>query len=143
MGRVETQVEELADNKVRLTVEVPRADVKHAIDHAASDLAGSIRIPGFRRGKVPRQVLLARLGRERVYSEAVESHIGGWFWNAAAKRRLHPVERPEYRYELPGSEADDFHFTATVVVQPKPELADWTKLEVAAPEPEVPAEVVE
>ena len=143
MDKVETQVEELAGNKVRLTVEVPRADVEHAIDHAASDLAGSLRIPGFRKGKVPVPVLLARLGRERVYTEAVESHIGGWFWNAAEKQRIHPVERPEYRYDVPSSDSESFQFIATVAVQPKPELADWGQLEVPAADPEVPVELVD
>src|SRR5438093_9580502 len=143
MGRVETQVEELADDRVRLTVEVPRADVKHAVEHATSDLAGSVKVPGFRKGKVPPQVLLARLGRERVFGEAVETHIGGWFLNAAASTRIRPVAAPEYAYDLPDSEDQDFQFTATVSVQPKPEPADWTTLEVPYAEPEVPEEVVD
>jgi trigger factor len=140
---VQTQVEELPENKVRLRVEVPSADLKHAVEHAASDLAGSLRIPGFRKGHVPMPVLLARVGRERLYSEAVESHIGGWFWNAAAASRIHPVEQPQYGYELPSSDRGSFHFTATVAVQPKPELPDWTELEVPAPELEVPAALVD
>jgi trigger factor len=143
MGRVEAQVEELADNRVRLTVEVPQADLKHAVEHATSDLAGSVKVPGFRKGKVPPQVLLARLGRERVFGEAVESHIGGWFLNAAASTRIRPVAAPEYAYDLPGSEDEEFQFTATVSVQPKPEPADWTQLEVPYAEPEVPAELVD
>jgi trigger factor len=143
MGRVETQVEELADNRVRLTVEVPQADLRHAVEHATSDLAGSVKVPGFRKGKVPPQVLLARLGRERVFGEAVESHIGGWFMNAAASTRIRPVAAPEYAYDLPGSEDEEFQFTATVSVQPKPEPADWTSLEVPYAEPEVPAELVD
>ena len=60
MGRVQAQVEELADNRVRLEIEVPREDVKHAVDHAASDLAQTLKIPGFRKGRVPMPVLLAR-----------------------------------------------------------------------------------
>ncbi len=143
MDSVQTQVEELAGNRVRLTVEVPSAEVKHAIDHAAADLAGSMKIPGFRKGKVPMPVLLARAGRERLYAEAVESHIGGWFWNAAGSSRLHPVDQPEYDYDLPASDEESFQFTATVTVQPKPEPADWTQLEVPAAEPEVPAELVD
>src|ERR671934_2728587 len=143
MGRVEAQVEELADNRVRLTVEVPQADLKHAVEHATSDLAGSVKVPGFRKGKVPQEVLLARLGRERVFGEAVESHIGGWFLNAAANTRIRPVAAPEYAYDLPSSEDEEFQFTATVSVQPKPEPADWTGLEVPYAEPEVPSEVVD
>jgi trigger factor len=140
---VQTQVEELPENRVRLEVEVPSGDVKHAIDHAASDLAASLKIPGFRKGKVPMQVLLARVGRERLYGDAVESHIGGWFRNAAVRTRIRPVEQPEYDYELPESGDESFRFTATVAVQPKPEVADWTELEVPRAEADVPEEVVD
>ncbi len=140
---MQTQVEELPENRVRLTVQVPSHDVHHAIEHAATDLAKSTKIPGFRKGKVPRNVLVQRVGRERLMAEAVDSHIGGWFWNAAAQTRLRPVEQPEYDFELPGSEDQDWQFTATVTVQAKPEVADWKALEVGAYEPEVPAELVE
>jgi len=142
-GRVQTQVEELPENRVRLTVQVPSHDVHHAVEHAASDLARSAKIPGFRKGKVPRRVLVQRVGRERLMAEAVDSHIGGWFWNAAAQSRVRPVDQPEYDFQLPESEDEDWHFTATVVVQAKPELADWTELEVGAYGPEVPDELVE
>jgi trigger factor len=138
-----TQVEELPDNKVRLRVEVRQEDLEHAVEHATSDLAGSVKVPGFRQGKVPTEVLHARIGRERIFKEAVESHIGGWFMNAAAGTRIRPIAAPEYEYELPTSEDDEFSFTATVPVQPTPEPADWTELEVPYAEPEVPQELVE
>jgi trigger factor len=138
-----TQVEQLADDKVRLTVDVPAHDVHHAVEHAANDLAQNVRIPGFRKGKVPRPLLVQRIGKERLYAEAVESHIGGWFWNAATRARVNPIAQPEYEYELPSSESDDWSFSATVEVQPKPEPADWTTLEVPRQEAEVPTEAVE
>jgi trigger factor len=140
---VETEVEQLDGNRVRLSVEVPGHDVRHAVDHAAEDLAGSVRIPGFRKGKVPMPVLISRVGRDRLYTEAVESHIGGWFRNAAAATRIRPVEQPEYGYDLPDSPDESFRFTATVTVQPPTEVADWTELEVPAAEPEVPEELIE
>jgi trigger factor len=140
---VQAQVEELAENRVRLTVQVPSHDVQHAVEHAADDLAQSVKVPGFRKGKVPRQVLLQRVGRERLMTEAVESHIGGWFWNAAARSRVRPVAQPEYDFELPASEDQDWEFTATVAVQAKPELPDWTELEVGVAEVEVPEELVQ
>src|SRR5437879_9003950 len=143
MERVQNEAEELPENRVRLTVQVPSHDVHHAVEHAATDLAASVKIPGFRKGKVPRQVLLQRVGRDRLMAEAIDSHITGWFWNAAARSRLRPVEQPEYDFELPASEDQDWQFTATVAVQAKPEVADWTKLEVGAIEPEVPQELVE
>ena len=138
-----TQVEELAENKVRLTVDVPKADVHHAVEHAASDLAESVKIPGFRKGKVPMPVLVNRIGKDRLYSEAIESHIAGWYSNAVAASRIRPAEQPELDYDLPASEDEDWRFTATVSVLPKPTLADWTKLQVPYAEPEVPEDLVD
>jgi trigger factor len=92
---------------------------------------------------VPRQVLLQRVGRERLMAEAVDSHIGGWFWSAAARTRVRPVAQPEYDFELPSSDDQDWEFRATVAVQAKPELADWSQLEVGVHEAEVPDELVE
>ena len=137
------RVEELPENKVRLTVDVPSHDVKHAVEHAGSDLAATAKIPGFRKGKVPMQVLLQRIGKERLYREAVESHIEGWFRNALAGTKVRPITRPQYDYELPESPENDFSFTATVDVQPKVDVVDWTTLEVPAGDAEVPAEVVD
>ncbi|MBD0338833.1 MAG: trigger factor [Thermoleophilia bacterium] len=142
-GLVQTQLEELADNKVRLTIEVPSDDLRHAVEHAASDLAQQAKIPGFRQGKVPMPVLLSRVGKERLYAEAVESHIGGWFWAAASREGLRPTSQPDFDFELPTTEAEGWTFTATVDVQPQPELPDWTTLEVPRAETAVPEELVE
>jgi trigger factor len=141
---VRTKVEELPESRVRLEVEVPEADVQHAMEHAASDLAASLRIPGFRKGKAPIQVVAARVGREALWEEAVRSHLDGWFWNAAATSGVRPVANPEVDVgDGPPDEGESFRFTATVAVVPKPELADWTELEVGVPEAEVPEEVLD
>jgi trigger factor len=142
-GQVQTEVEELPENRVRLTVRVPSHDVHHAVEHAATDLAASVKIPGFRKGKVPRQVLLQRVGKDRLMAEAIDSHITGWFWNAAARSRVRPVEQPQFDFELPARDDEDWKFTATVAVQEKAEVADWTQLEVGAVEAEVPEELVQ
>ncbi len=136
-------VEELPDNKVRLTVDVPREDVHHAVEHAASDLAATAKIPGFRKGRVPLPVLMSRIGKERLYAEAIESHIGAWYGNAVARSGIRPADRPELDYELPSSDNEDWRFTATVSVLAKPELPDWTALEVPAAPAEVPQELVD
>jgi trigger factor len=127
---LKTSVQELSENRVRLEVEVPGDHLKHAVEHASSDLAESTKIPGFRKGKVPQKVLEARLGRDRIYTEAVDSHIGGWFWNAAEEAGIRPVSRPELTFDLPATDDQPFNFTAEVDVQAAPEVADWTGLEV-------------
>jgi trigger factor len=140
---MQAQVEELGGDKVRLTVEVDGHDVHHAVEHATTDLAGTVKIPGFRPGKVPPAVLMKRIGRERILGEAIDSHIGGWFWRAAEQTKVRPIAQPEYDYELPESDDAPWTFTATVPVQPKPELPDWRELEVPYAEAEIPGELVD
>lgn len=138
-----TAVETVGENRVRLTVDVSPDQVRHAIEHAMSDLAESVKIPGFRKGKIPTPVLVSRLGKERIYAEAVDSHIGGWFWSAAARSRVRPVSDPQYEFELPANADDAWSFSATVDVQPLPELVDWTQLEVPRAKIEVPQEAID
>jgi trigger factor len=137
------QVEELPDNKVRLTVDVPQADVHHAVEHAASDLAESVKVPGFRKGKVPMPVLVSRIGKERLYSEAIESHIAGWYGDAVARTGIRPAEQPQIDYQLPESDSEGWRFTATVSVLTKPDVPNWTELQVPYAEPEVPQDLVD
>ena len=136
-------VEELGKNRVRVTVDVAVHDLKHAVEHATNDLAESVKIPGFRPGRVPLPVLVSRVGQERIYAEAVDSHIGSWYSMALANTRLRPITRPEYDYELPTSDDADWTFTATVEVQPTPEVVDWTTLEVPRAAVAIPEELVE
>lgn len=132
----------MGENRVRLTVDVSPSQLEHAVEHAAQDLAQTVKFPGFRKGKVPMPVLVSRIGRERLWAEAVDSHIGGWFSSAASRTRLRPVSAPQYDFVLPTSEHEPWTFAATVEVQPIPAIVDWTSLEVPRPEPQVPEELV-
>jgi len=139
---MEAQLEQLGDQRVRLTVPVPAGEVKHAVDHAAHDLAERVKVPGFRAGKVPPEVLRSRIGKERLYSEAVESHISNWFWSAARGSRLRPARSPDFSYELPASDEQDWVFTAEFPVQGPVAPADWHELEVPRVAVEVDEEFV-
>jgi trigger factor len=139
---VKTTVEELPESRVRLDVEVPQADLQHAFEHAASDMAASLRLPGFRQGKAPLPVVVARVGREAVWQEALKSHLDSWFWSAAEDSGIRPVATPEVEFDGLPEDDGPFKFSATVAVLPKPEVADWTQLEVPSAEPEVPGELV-
>jgi trigger factor len=143
MTLVKTRVEELPESRVRLDVEVPEADVQHAFEHAASDMAESLRLPGFRKGKAPVPVVVARVGREAVWQEALRGHLDSWFWSAAETSGIRPVASPEVEFEDLPDEGGTFKFSATVSVLPKPEVADWTSLDVPFAEAEVPSELVD
>lgn len=141
---MKTTVQELPDNKVRLEVEVPAHQVRHAFEHAVADLSETVRVPGFRKGKkIPMPVLVSRVGKEAVAAEAIRSHIDGWFWDAAASSGVRPVGPPEVEWdELPDS-TGTFTFRATVPVAPRPVLPDLDSIEVGEVAGEVPPEAVD
>jgi trigger factor len=143
MAFVKTKVEELPESRVRLDVEVPEEDVAHAFEHAATDMAESLRLPGFRKGKAPVPVVVARVGREAVWQEALRGHLDSWFWSAAETSGIRPVASPEVEFDGLPDDGGTFKFSATVAVMPKPEVADWTTLEVPFAEAEVPSEIVD
>ena len=143
MARVRTKVEELAENRVRLQVEVPSDHMKHAVEHASSDLAATTKIPGFRKGKVPQKVLEARSGATSIFSEAVESHISGWFWNAAEDASIRPVSQPELELRPADLRGRAVQLHRRVRGPAAAGGGRLGGLEVPAPEPDVPEELVE
>src|SRR3954449_2993672 len=125
-----TQLEQLDGDRARLTVEVPADDIHHAVSHATHDLSERVKIPGFRPGKVPTPVLVSKVGKQRVYAEAVDSHISSWFWTAASRTRARPAAVPAFAYERPTTDSEARSVTAEFATQAKPDPADWTTLEV-------------
>jgi trigger factor len=140
---MQTEVEPLPEDRVRLSVEVPADDVRHAVAHTMRHLAQDLRVPGFRKGKVPPHVVRARMGDEAVMAEAVREHLPSWYSRALDTARVEPIDRPEIDYDaLPGA-GEPFRFTATVAVPPVAELPADLRLEAVRPEAVVPEGLVE
>jgi trigger factor len=140
---MKTLVSELADNRVRLDVEVPAGDVDHAFEHALSDLAQSVRVPGFRKGKAPKPLIMRQVGREMVIEEALRDHLTGWYSRAVAEAGIDPVERPTIDWTDEPVEGAPFAFFAEVTVKPPPEVKSYKGLDGVKPEVEVPEDAVE
>jgi trigger factor len=139
---MKTQVSELADNRVRLDVEVPAGDVDHAFDHALSDLSGSVRVPGFRPGKAPKPLVARQVGRETVVKEALRDHLTAWYRRAVATAGIDPVDQPTIDWADEPAEGAPFAFTAEVEVKPPPEVNSYKGLEGTRPAGDVPEEAV-
>jgi trigger factor len=140
---MKTQVSELADNRVRLDVEVPAGDVDHAFDHALSDLSRSIRVPGFRKGRAPKPLVARQVGRETVVEEALRDHLTAWYSRAVAAAGIDPIDRPTIDWADEPAEGAPFAFTAEVEVKPPPEVKSYKGLEGTRPSRDVPEEAVD
>jgi trigger factor len=128
-----TTIERLADDKLRLDVEVPAAEVDAAVEHTLADMARTVRLPGFRPGKVPPAAVLARMGREHVVAESVSSHLDDWYRSAVAASGIRPVAAPDVDLGAMPTQGQAFTFSATIEVAKPPKLPEISKLEVERP----------
>jgi trigger factor len=140
---METTVKELPDSRVRVDVDVDPQDVEGSIDRTARQLGEEMKLPGFRKGKVPAEMVLQRLGREAVLTQALEASLGDWYERAMLDSGVNPVGDP--KLDLPDlpEEGQPLRFSIEVAVRPKAELGEYKGLEVGREEPEVPEEAVE
>jgi trigger factor len=137
VSTVKTSVTELPDSRVRVTAEVAAEEVERSLQRAARELGRQMRIPGFRKGKVPPPVVIRRLGREAVLDEALRSSLGSWYSDAIDGAGIAPVGEPDLDLgELPG-EGEALAFSIEVGVRPPATLGQYKGLEVGRREPAV------
>jgi trigger factor len=143
---VSTTVTELPESRVRVEAEVAPAEVERRLQEAARKLGGTLKIPGFRKGKVPPPVVIRRLGREYVLDEAMRESLGAWYVDAVDVSGIAPVGEPDINFgELPGLGAP-VTFTIEIGVRPSAKLGAYKGIEVerreaAADEQAIDAEI--
>jgi trigger factor len=140
---METTVKELPDSRVRVEVDVDPKDVEGSIEQTARDLGRDMKLPGFRQGKVPPEMVVQKLGREAVLTQALESSLAGWYERAMLESGVNPVGDPQLDLNDLPDEGKPLRFSIEVAVRPDAELGEYKGLEVGRDEPEVPKEAVE
>jgi len=134
---MQTTLEETDRHVVRLSVEVPPEEFARDLDRAYRKVAGQVRVPGFRKGRVPKQVIDARVGREVVLEEFVHDSVPVYYLRAIREHELAPIAEPEIDIDDVDS-AKPLRFTATVEVRPRLQLEkeDYTGIHIDAPSEE-------
>ena len=135
-------VEQLSPTRVKITVEVPFADLKPSMDKAYADVAKSVNIPGFRRGKVPPVVIDQRFGRGVIIQEAFNDSWQSFYGAALTENNLSPLAQPDVEVTKL-EDGDLIEFTAEVDVRPVFELPDFTTLQAQVDALDVPDTLVE
>jgi trigger factor len=141
---MKTTVTELPESRVRVEAEVPPEVVEREVAKAARQFGREMRIPGFRKGKVPPPVVIRRVGREAVLDEAVRDSIGRWYADAIGEARIAPVGDPDLTLpeSLPG-EGEPYTFTVEIGVRPEAKLGTYKGVEVGRREPEATDEQID
>ena len=141
---MQTTVETTAPHTVKLTIEVPPEEFGKDLDRTYRSIANQIKIPGFRKGKVPKQIIDTQVGRDAVLEEFVTSSVPTYFRKAVSEEDLAPITDPDIDVQqLEPGEA--FIFSATVEVRPRLsfEESDYSGLEVTRPAVQVTDEEID
>lgn len=123
------QVEKLEHNMAKLTVEVAAEDVEKALQAAYLKQRKQINIPGFRKGKVPRQMIEKMYGSEVFYDEAANNMIPDAYAKAYDESELDIVSQPKIEV-VQMEKGKPFIFTAEVATKPEVTLGDYKGLKV-------------
>jgi trigger factor len=123
------QVEKLEKNMAKLTIEVPADDLEKALQSAYMKQKNKISLPGFRKGKVPRQMIEKMYGAEIFYDDAANELIPKAYAEAYDECDLEIVSRPEINV-VQIEKGKAFIFTADVATKPEVTLGEYKGLEV-------------
>ena len=141
---MQTTVESTEPHTVKLTIEVPEEEVDKDLDRTYRAIANQIKIPGFRKGKVPKQIIDTQIGRDAILEEFVSSSVPAYFRRAVTDEDLAPITDPEIDVQQlePGK---PFIFSATVEVRPRLtfEESDYAGISVTKPSVEVTEEEID
>lgn len=125
-----TTVTELPESRVRVQVQVTPSEIEARVEHKARQLGREMRLPGFRRGKVPAPLVIQRVGRDVVLEEAVRDTLGNWYVDAIETAGIVPVGDPQLDLaDLPAQGAA-LEFSIEIGVLPAAQLGEYKGLEV-------------
>jgi trigger factor len=143
---VKTTVEKLSPTRVKLSISVTPEELKPSITHAYEHIASQVNIPGFRKGKVPPQLIDQRVGREEVLNHAVNDGLDKFYRQAVKEEKIRTLGRPEADVvELPSLSdfSGDLLVTVEVDVRPEFDLPAYEGLALTVDAVEVSADDVQ
>ena len=140
---MKTAVEKLNPTLAKIEVEVPFAEFKPYLDRTYKNLSGQISVPGFRKGKLPKQLIEQRAGFDYIVEASLNDALNDYYAQALGENELSPLAQPELDVQSqPSTENREaaVKLTITVTVRPEIELPNYEGLEVEVDEVEVTAE---
>lgn len=139
---MKTSIKEKVNGKITLEVELEASEFQVAVNKAAKKLANKVNIPGFRKGKVPKNVLKQFIGSEAICAEAVDDILPNTYIKALEQEKIEPIDQPSIDM-VQFEEGKPLIFTAEIPVKPDVELGEYKGVEVEHKNPEVTEKDVE
>lgn len=135
-------VENISPSRIKITIEMPFADLQPSLDSAYARISSQVNIPGFRKGKIPSRIIDQRVGRGVVLEEAVNDAIPSGLAQAMIENKIVQLGRPEVDVTTLDEETG-LIFTAELDIRPEFELPKFDSLKVVVDDAEVTVDQVE
>ncbi|AEY64783.1 trigger factor [Clostridium sp. BNL1100] len=139
---MKVKVENVEKNVVQLEIEVDAAKFEEGMQQSYLKNVKKFNVPGFRKGKAPRNIIERYYGEQALYDDAINIVCSEAYDNAIEENNIHPVDRPEIDIVQIGNK-ENLIFTAKVTVKPEVELGAYMGVEVKKAEANVTDEDVE
>jgi trigger factor len=136
------EVTELPESRARVEVGIEPDVLAQRVDRAAKLMANEMKLPGFRKGKVPPQLVIQRIGRETVLEQAIRDSLPEWYEQAIVESGLPTVGDPKLDVDELPADGEELAFSIEVGVRPKATLGDYRGIEVGRTEVEVSEEEI-
>lgn len=139
---MKSAVENISPSRIKITIEMPFADLQPSLDSAYARISTQVNIPGFRKGKIPTRIIDQRVGRAVVLEEAVNDAIPSGLAQAMIENKIVQLGRPEVDVTTLDEETG-LIFTAELDIRPEFELPKFDSLKVVVDNAEVTVDQVE
>jgi trigger factor len=140
---MKTVVTQLGDSRVRVDVGIEPDAVERGVERAAQGMARDMRMPGFRKGKVPPALVIQRIGRDAILEQALRDSLPEWYERALLEAGIAPVGEPELKVPSLPDAGEELAFSIEVGVRPQARLGEYKGLEVGRPKAEAAEETVD
>ena len=137
-----TTIEKQSDNVVKVNIEIPAKEAVTYYNNAAKKLAQYVNIPGFRKGKAPRNIVEQNIGEDRIKHEALESALPKIFSDVIKDNDFDVVAQPyveSYDYKI----GEDLKITAKIELRPEVTLGEYKGLTVEVEQYKIPEDAME
>ncbi|HAJ33889.1 MAG TPA: trigger factor [Candidatus Atribacteria bacterium] len=126
---VKVEITTQKENEVKLKIEMDKLKVNSNLDKVYNDTSYKIKIPGFRKGRIPKNILNLHLGKEYFYEKTAEKLIPECYLEAINKNNIQPINQPEIKV-IQIEEDKPLIFEATVQVKPEVKLGSFDKISI-------------
>ena len=126
---VKVEIKKQKDNEIKLNIEMDKVKVNSSLDKVYNDTSYQVKIPGFRKGRIPKNILNLHLGKEYFYDKTAEKLIPECYLEAINKNNIHPINQPEIKV-IQIEEDKPLIFEATVQIKPEVKLGSFDKITI-------------